>query len=175
MNDFYDKLDELYKSGDRAELEAFLVEAIASTGVNSSERAGLLFNLASMQLELGDKALADEMISEALEIYDAMPEPDVHHAAALTAKAVLLCAQGDHQGSLSGFRRALELTKVFFGENIEYARCKQCISEVCELLGDMPSSIAEMSDAVRILENLLGADHASVIEAQSRLEGLQKL
>ena len=139
------------------------------------EIATSLNNLASIYLGLADLEKAGSHISESLAIYDSMEEPDVHHAAALTTKAVLMHRLGDHQGSLNGFRRALDLTNRFFGENMEYAICKRNISEVCELLGDVDSAIQELSDAARVMAKLLGPDHVSVIAANKKLEELQKL
>ena len=137
---------------------------------NEHEIASSLNNLAAIQLQLGELDAADRLISEALEIFDNMAEPDVHHAAALTTKAVLMYRKGNYRGSLEGFRRALDLTKRFFGENIEFAICKRNISDVCELLGDIPSAIAELSDAIRIMERIRGPEHDSVLDAKKKLE-----
>ena len=148
------------------------LELMRAGSGNEHEVASSLNNLASIRLGLGQLDTADELIAEALGIFDAMPEPDVHHAAALTTKAVLMCRKGNHLESLSDFQRALELTKRFFGENIEFAVCKRNISEVFELLGDVSSAITELSDAVRIMDKLLGSEHASVLSARNRLNQL---
>ena len=145
------------------------------TGLGSEhEIASSLNNLAAIHLRLGELDAADSLISEALEIYDAMEETNVHHAAALTTKSVLMCRRGDYNDSLIGFRRALELTGRFFGENIEFAICKRNISEVCELLGDIPMAVAELSDSLRIMKQLLGPDHPSVKTTQAKLEKLMR-
>ena len=138
------------------------------------EVASSLNNLASIRLALGQLDVADELIAESLGMFDAMSEPDVHHAAALTTKAVIMCRKGSHRESLIDFQRALELTKRFFGENIEFAVCRRNISEVFELLGDIPSAIVELSDAVRIMNKLLGPEHASVRSAHKRLDLLME-
>ena len=148
------------------------LELMRAGSGNEHEVASSLNNLASIRLGLGQLDTADELIAEALGMFEAMPEPDVHHAAALTTKAVLMCRKGNHRESLSDFRRALELTKRFFGENIEFAVCRRNISEVFELLGDVSSAIAELSDAVRIMDKLLGPEHASVLSARNRLDKL---
>ena len=136
---------------------------------NEHEVASSLNNLAAMHLQLGDLDIADGEITEALQIFGRMQEPDPHHAAALTAKAVINYRKGDRSGALAGFRRASDLTKRFFGENIEYATCKRNISEVCASLGDIPSAISELSDAIRIMERILGPEHATVLDAKKRL------
>jgi len=136
------------------------------------EVATSLNNVSTIQLGLGDLETADKLISEALEIYDAMEEPDVHHAAALTTKAVLMCRQGNYRNSLNGFRSALALTKHFFGENIEFAICKRNISEVCELMGDIPSALSELSEAARIMDRILGSDHNTVLSVRRKLAAL---
>ena len=142
---------------------------------NEHEISASLNNLAAIELRQGNTDAADEYISEALAIYDAMPETDVHHAAALTTKSVILCRAGDYNGALNGFRQALELTRRFFGENIELASCKRNISDVCELLGDLQSAAAEQADAVRIMERILGPDHPSVQDARKKLERLNQM
>ena len=174
MDEFYDNLDKLYESGDIEAVEAFLSGAIAETGEYTPERAGLLSSLASIHLHLGQLGVADRLVSEALEIYNTMAELSVHQTAALTIEAVLMCRKGNYQGSLNSFRQALALTKRFFGENIDFAICRRNISEVCELLGDIPSAIEEMSGAVRIMEKLLDPGHASVKTARAELEQLME-
>ena len=141
---------------------------------DENEIAASLSNLAVIHLNLGELDAADQLIAEALAIYDGMTEPDVHHAAALTTKAVISCRAGYHYGALDGFRRALELTRQFFGENIEFAACKRNISDVYELLGDIPSAVMELTDAARILESILGPDHPSFKEALNKLEILRR-
>ena len=148
------------------------LELMRAGSGNEHEVASSLSNLASIRLGLGQLDAAGELIEEALGIFDAMPEPDVHHAAALTTKAVLMCRKGSHRESLVDFQRALGLTKRFFGENIEFAVCRRNISEVFELLGDVSSAITELSDAVRIMDKLLGPEHPSVLSARNRIEQL---
>ena len=150
------------------------LEIMRAGGGNEHEVASSLNNLAAIRLQLGELDAADMLISEALEIYDGMTEPNIHHAAALATKAAIICRKGDHHGSLDGFRRALELTRRFFGENIEFAICRRNISEVNELLGDIPSAIAELSDAVRIMENIRGSRHTSVLDARKKLDQLRR-
>ena len=139
---------------------------------NDHEIATSLNNLASINLNLGQLNEAAALISESLKIYDSMPEPDVHLAAALTTNAVIMARNGNHIDSLKEFRRALELTEVFFGENIEFAICKRNISDVCELIGDNQAAISELSDSIRVFEKLLGSNHATVKSAKTKLEML---
>ena len=137
------------------------------------EIAASLNNLAAIRLRMGDVDAANGLITEALGIYDAMPETDVHHAAALATKAALLCRYGEYHEALEGFRRALELTRRFFGENIEYAICKRNIADVFELLGDKAAAISELTDAARIFERIHGADSGAARDARGRLERLR--
>ena len=137
------------------------------------EIAASLNNLAAIQLRLGEVEIARGLISESLAIYDGMDEPDVHHAAALTTNAVISHRNGDLSGALDGFRRALDLTKRFFGENVEYAICKRNIADVCELIGDIPAAILELSDSIRVMEVILEERHPSLIDARNMLERLR--
>ena len=140
---------------------------------NEHEIASSLNNIASIRFQLGELDTADKLITEAMVIYDALETPDVHHAAALATMSAVKCQKGDYNGSLQGFQRALELTKHFFGENIEFAICKRNISEVFELLGDIPSAISELADAVRILESIFGGEHTATINAGNKLMQLR--
>ena len=150
------------------------LEIMRARGGNEREIASSLNNLASIRLQLGETDTADKLISEALEIYGGMTEPDAHYAAALTTKAVLMCRKGDYRGSLDGFRRALELTRRFFGENIEFAICRRNISMVYELSGDIASAITELYDAIRVMEAIHGAEHASLSDARKKLDQLRR-
>jgi len=136
------------------------------------EIAASLNNLAAIKLSQCDYPAADGFVTEALMVFNAMPEPDVHHAAALTTKSVLLFHAEDFQGALDGFRTALSLTRRFFGENIEYAICKRNISDVHVMLGDIPSAIEELSEAARVFEKIYGAQHETVIQVRSKLDKL---
>lgn len=141
---------------------------------NEHEIAVSLNNLAAIEISRGAASDADAYITEALALYDAMPEPNVHHAAALTTKGVLMCRGGDYRNALDCFRRALDLTRHFFGENIEYAACKRNIADVCAALGDTGAAISEQKEALRILERIHGADHPSAREARAGLERLEQ-
>ena len=147
---------------------------LRQTDSNEHEIAASLNNLAAIEISCGNPPEADKYITEALAIYDAMPETDVHHAAALTTKSVILCRNGDYTGALDGFRRALELTRRFFGENIEYAACKRNIADVCETLGDLQAATEELTDAVRIMEKIQGPDHPATQTTKKALEKLHE-
>ena len=137
------------------------------------EIAASLNNLAAIYIKLDDLETADKLISEALALYDSMREIDLHHAAALTTKAVVQCRTGDFSGALEGFQQSLEFIGRFYGENVEFAICKRNISDIFELLGNLPSAISELSDSTRILERILGPDHQKVQEARARLKALE--
>jgi len=147
----------------------------AADSPNEHEIAASLNNLATIRLRLGELDIADNLISESLGIYESMAETNVHHAAALTTKGVIQCRAGNYRGALDGFLLALELTRRFFGENIEFAICRRNIADVHELLGDIPSAIAELSDAVRIMGNIFGEEHNSVKDARGKLERLRSI
>ena len=141
-------------------------------GGGAHEIATSLNNLAAIRIRLREFETADVLISEALSLYDSLPETDVHHAAALATKAAIQCYAGDYSGALEGFQRSLGFTSKFFGENIEYAICKRNISDVYELLGNIPAAIEELADCVRLLGHILGPEHQRAKEARSRLDRL---
>ena len=139
------------------------------------EIAASLNNIASIKLKTGEILAADILVSEALSIYESMPDPDVHHSAALTTKAVISYQSGDVQGALDGFKRGLELTRRFFGENIEYAICRRNIADVYERLGNISQAIEELSDAERVAYDILGEAHAMVKDIRAKLKQLKTL
>ena len=140
--------------------------------LNENEIAASLNNLAMIHLNLGDIDNADRLITESLVIYDSFDKPDVHHAAALTTKGIISFRAGYHYGALDSFSKALMLTRLFFGENLEFAACKRNIADVYELLGDPVSAAAELKEAAEIMEHNLGADHHAVYEIKQKLRGI---
>ena len=145
------------------------LELMRTFASGDHEIATSLNNLASIRLGLGELDTADTLVTEALEYYDAMPEPNVHHAAAITTKAAIMSRRGDYKSALAGFRKALDLTQRFFGENIEFAICKRNISEICELLGDNATAAQELTDAIHTMERLLPPDHPAIKSARDKL------
>jgi tetratricopeptide (TPR) repeat protein len=182
MSGFYDKLDGLCAGGDMAVAEAFILDAVALSGDDSPERAGLYNELGGFYRGVGRYAESEGAFARALGIFEAAEKcaaPEyatvlLNLADTLTTRAAARCRDGDHHGALDGFRQALELTRRSFGENVELAACRRNISDVCELLGDIPSAIAELTDAVRILDSTLGPDHPAVHETRGKLELLSK-
>ena len=137
------------------------------------EIAASLNNLAAIRIKLNEYDEADRLINESLSLYGTMQETDIHIAAALTTKAVVQCRTGDYSGALEGFRRSLGFIGNFFGENAEFAICKRNIANVCELLGDLPAAIAELTDSARIMERILGMDNQTVEELHEKIRQLE--
>jgi tetratricopeptide (TPR) repeat protein len=164
---------------DKGEHEAALEHACSALELmrgglgQAHEIATSLNNIAAIRMRMNNLEAAEKLISESLAIYEAMPEPDVHHAAAIATKAAIKCRTGDYFGALEGFKQALELTGRSFGENIEFAACRRNIADVYELLDDIPSAIAELSSAAEIMERILGASHPTAMDARKRLESLK--
>jgi len=148
------------------------LKLLREKGGGAHEIAASLNNLAAIKIRMREFETADALITEAIALYDSLPETDVHHAAALATKAAIQCYAGDYSGALEGFQRSLGLTERFFGENIEYAICKRNMSDVYEILGNIPAAVEELADCVRVLESILGPEHQRVREAHSRLDRL---
>jgi len=160
------------ESGDYDQALAYAAGALDHIRQSGDDHdiATSLNNLAAIYLETGDLSSAGDLISEAFVLYDRMPEKNVHYAAALSTKASLLYRAGDYIGALANFRRALDWTNRFFGENIEFAICKRNISDVLEQLGDIHAAVIELSYAAAVMDRILGAEHPSVIETRRKLE-----
>jgi tetratricopeptide (TPR) repeat protein len=126
---------------------------------SDQEIATVLNNLAVIRLKEGVPAEAEELIDKALRIYDGMKEVNVHHAAALTTKASLLYHMGRYPEALDFFQNALGLTERFFGKNLEYAVGERNISMVYEALGNDAYAYHHMTNALFLIEAILGTDH----------------
>ena len=90
-------------------------------------------------------------------------------AETMTSGASELLESGDHGGALNAFRNVIELMRVYYNDSIDFAELKLSVSEICVLQEDFPSAISELSEAVTIMENILGHEHRSVKDAQSKL------
>jgi tetratricopeptide (TPR) repeat protein len=141
-------------------------------GLGDHEKATSLNNLAVICLRAGRPQEAEQYIDEALAVYNRMPEPNVHHAAALSTKASLLFRGGQYRRALDLFLRARELTERFFGRNIEYATSERSISMAYEALGETRAAAAHMKIALSLFESILGQEHDRTKDCASMLERL---
>ncbi len=156
---------------DAALQTALEADALArQLGTGDHEKAASRNNLAVLCLCAGRPREAEAYIDEALDLYDRMPEPDVHHAAALTTKATLCCRAGQFEKALPLFLRAKDLTARFFGRNIEYAAGERHIAMTYEALGDLKNALVHIASALKTYEQLLGPDHPRAAECRAMQE-----
>ena len=174
MTDFFQKLDALYKANNLSAVEAFILDAVRTTDEGSLERAALYNELAVFYMDCGRYIESESAFNNSLKLFDTAdmdiaPEY-VTVLMNLTELSRMKGKVGGHRSTLEGFRKTLELTHEFFGDSVEFAECKRNIAEIYELLGDLPSAIAELTDAAEMTEQLLGPDHPSVIELRKKLD-----
>ena len=104
---------------------------------NDAEIATNRANLAVTYYNSGNREKAIQCLDTAIEMFDNMDGGlNPHHAGALNTKAVMLFNAGDTAGAAETFEKAIEKTKLIFGENKEYAvGCKNA-SLAFEALGN---------------------------------------
>ncbi len=142
-------------------------EAMRQGAYPDAKIATALGNLASIRHGMGEGAEAEELIDEALALYERMPEEHVHHAAALSMKGTLLYRSRQFDEALGAFRLSLELTERFYGENIEYAIAARNVSAAHEALGDIPEALRSMEAARDTFERILGPEHPRVAQCRA--------
>lgn len=159
-----------YNSAFEASYEAY--ELIRQDASNTHELATALNNLAVILFKKKDFAQAEALADQALALYASMKEENVHHAAALSTKATLLYSAGNHGEALRDFLRALELTGMFFGKNIEYAVCERNIATVCETIGDIPAALQHLESSASVFETILGVGNSRSAECRAQRDKL---
>lgn len=125
------------------------LQLMPRTPENLAEIATGLSNLAMSHYASGDPQSAEMKLDEAIEIFKKLDEgKKPHYAGALNTKAFFCFNAGNIEKSAELFEEAIELTKLIFGENNEYAiSCRNC-SFAYRKLGntekaDMYAAIAE--------------------------------
>ncbi len=141
---------------------------------NDHEIATSLNNLTTIHYRMGNFEKAEESINKALNIYNGMNELNVHHAAALSIKAMLLSRAGKTAEALVYFEDSLKKTEHFFGQNIEYAITEQNIALTCSALNDLPAAIKHLKKANMLFEKLLGPEHIRTKESHAMLNSLME-
>lgn len=136
------------------------------------EVATSLNNLAGIRLAREDLTGAEDLLDEALTLYDQMVQPNIHHSSALETRGVVRLRQGRAADALADFQRAQALVLTFSGENLEYAISCENIALLLHRLGRQEESILSQRQAVSLLEQLLPADHPRLQRSRQTLERL---
>ena len=173
MQDFHQKLDKLYESGDGDGIERFILDAIASADENSFEHAVLYNELAGLYKITGRFADSESAFSKALETFENGDfEAISEYITVLINLVGLHRVKGDFAQALVIFRRALSIMRRYFGETAELAACKKDISEVYLLLGDVPSAVEELKEASSLMQKLDEFNDDAIIDVRIKLEQL---
>lgn len=132
------------------------------------EVATALGNLASILLGMGELEKAEALAAEALSMYDAKETGSAHHAAAISTMGAICFRQGRYDIAVEHFEKSLELTRGYFGRNIEYAVILHNIAVAYEAKGDVELAIEYQTDALDLMERLVG-------ETDSRSLGYRRM
>jgi len=122
----FDKAAEYFELG---------LEKLPKTPENEAERATSLANLAAAYLNCGDREKALIKLDEALTVFSVLDGGNnAHYAGALNTRAVILFMCGDYAGAAEMFEKAIEKTKLIFGENKDFVSgCRNCAAAYMKL------------------------------------------
>lgn len=134
------------------------------------EIATTLNNMAAIRISMGQLDEAQRLIDEALAIYDGMPQLNVHHAAALGTQAMLWFFRKEYARAIEAYLKSLEMTRHFFGDNMESAMIHQNLARVYLSAGEQENALRVQKDAVAIMERLLDDSHPALQAARRTLE-----
>ena len=104
---------------------------------NEAELATALANLSLAYYRINESKKADQTITESLEIFQTLDGGlNPHYAGALNTKATYCYLAGDYAQAVENFKKAVEQTKLIFGENKDYISCCRNCSAAMSKLGD---------------------------------------
>ena len=122
---------------------------------NDAEIATNRANLAVTYYNSGNRERAIEYLNAAISMFENMDGGlNPHYAGALNTKAVMLFNAGDVAGAAETFEKAIEKTKLIFGENKEYAVGCRNASMAFETLGNKEKAELYKNTAAAILSKL---------------------
>ncbi|MBQ8831654.1 MAG: tetratricopeptide repeat protein [Oscillospiraceae bacterium] len=122
---------------------------------NDAEIATNRANLAVTYYNSGNRERAIEYLNAAISMFENMDGGlNPHYAGALNTKAVMLFNAGDVAGAAETFEKAIEKTKLIFGENKEYAVGCRNASMAFETLGNKEKADFYKKTANEILAKL---------------------
>jgi len=147
-----------------------MVRIEKNSEADEHEVATTLNNLASAYLGKGDLDAAGAAVGKALELYDAMPYANVHHAAALVTYGSICYKKGMLSDAIEAFERSLPLTKRFFGINAEYIATCFNLHLAYAAAGYAAESEAYLSEAYSRAQNLLGESHPYTMHFKKAIE-----
>jgi tetratricopeptide (TPR) repeat protein len=174
MLDFQESLDKLYDAGDYDKIEKIVLSSIEKSANMSFESAALFNELAGLYKITGRLSESEKAYEKSLDVFDRGDFDSVSEYVTVLINLVgLYRIMGEFHKALEIFNRALTLMRRFFGETEELAAGMLNVAEVYELLGDVPSTIAALTDAIAVMSKVHSADAPSVIEAQAKLEQLK--
>lgn len=122
------------------------------------EEATTLTNLALIDLKLSRVAEAEELLKEAVSVFEeAGEQTDAHYSGALAGLAEAAFRREDYERALTLYDSACEEVVKHFGENISYAVLSENCAAVCERTGDTMRRQEYLSRAERVRKALAGS------------------
>lgn len=119
------------------------------------EEATTLTNLALIDLKLSRAAEAEELLKEAVSVFEeAGEQTDAHYSGALAGLAEAAFRREDYERALTLYDSACEEVVKHFGENISYAVLSENCAAVCERTGDTTRRQEYLSRAERVRKTL---------------------
>lgn len=119
------------------------------------EHAISLGNMAALFLEKGNEDQAINALEQAIAIYVQLPEDKtMHMAAACNSMGDILLKRKDFAKADDMYQKARDITKRFFGKNIEYAIACHKITLAKSQLGDIELAKDSIEEAISSMDKL---------------------
>lgn len=100
------------------------LEQLRKADGTEQEQSITLASISAMNLMLGENEESEAAIDEAVKIYETAGESP-HSGAIFSTKAMLCYDREDYEKAAEMFAKAAEITKKYFGENMEYRICRE--------------------------------------------------
>lgn len=174
MLELQEKLDDLYSSGDYQTIESIVLDAIEQTDEKCFNFAALYNELAGLYKITGRYAESEAAYLKSVEAFEQGDFESVSEYVTVLINLVgLYRIMGEFKNALSTFSNALSIMHRYFGETEELAIGMMDLSEVYELLGDLPSSSELLKKGIQIMKNIHGSEYPALQSAVSKLEQME--
>jgi len=132
-------------------------------------------NLALLYHSTGDTDGAEKAIHASLAIFQkeaCCNNP--HHAATLNTMALIFYKKGGRESARACLLKALDITEMNYGRNIEYAICCQNIAQILAAESDHANALQYMEDAWGIMQSIYGSNHPNTKKTRESADELRR-
>ena len=131
-------------------------------------------NLSALFRQQGKNEEAQELLDQALRLFEETGESCRSYAAALSGKASFLYAQGNYAQAEKLYREALEQTAAFAGSSADCGVLYVNLAHVAGKLGQAEETLRYLRRAQRIYETVYGRAHKATQRVTRQLDSLRR-